>query len=637
MGNACCCNPLKTREPVHVAESTQDRLELMIHSIHHVPKKDTRHRADVYVTIQSKGVNRRTQKYSMKTEDTHISIMEAHPIVLDPNEELELIVWDHDMLVDQCIGRVLVKAADVVDVPALKLMLEDKNADNVHDEAGHPTMLHVSVAESGPKSYFAEPATSNFPRHVMIITRGTRGDIQPFVALARGFAEKCGYLVTICTEMRYKSAVLSQCKVTKGAIWFRCSGGDTTTRIETPAAKWALNSKSEVMQMVMLSRGEVEFMKSEPAIYYWAQTLRPDCIVFGFTMASIALTVGQSLNIPIIGFILQPTCIPSTHYPPVIPINTHSFTLFDSIEESFTTHNMQAKIKQLMDNGVTGDGQELSKIRKRRGLPILKRTVWEMFIELETPLIVPISEEMFGGRPDDWPSSFVFTECIFLRSSYVPDLDPSMQDFINRAKADKEPVVLMCFSSMPIPRKAILSLAFKMVGQCACKPRLITLMGPKASEQCPLKVARKADDLKASRKLFEASGAPFGKLLPLMDCIIMHGGLGTTAESLVAGVPCMVTGILLMDQRFWGKRVHALGVGPNVVHISQFSQVCVKNLDECLAPNSLYAARARELGPMWCTSDGVAENVQAFLHVMAQDYRIQNEVGTEHAPFLTRD
>lgn len=58
-----------------------------------------------------------------------------------------------------------------------------------------------------------------------------------------------------------------------------------------------------------------------------------------------------------------------------------------------------------------------------------------------------------------------------------------------------------------------------------------------------------------------------------MDCIIVHGGLGTTAEAMRAGVPVMITGVLLMDQRFWGLRTYQMGIGPEPVHIKAFSKV----------------------------------------------------------------
>lgn len=57
----------------------------------------------------------------------------------------------------------------------------------------------------------------------MLITRGTQGDVQPFVALARGLAETYGWLVTIVTELHYREFVKShsnvQCSFTAKLIY----------------------------------------------------------------------------------------------------------------------------------------------------------------------------------------------------------------------------------------------------------------------------------------------------------------------------------------------------------------------------------------------------------------------------------
>lgn len=77
-----------------------------------------------------------------------------------------------------------------------------------------------------------------------------------------------------------------------------------------------MQTQSEVMQATMLARSEVEFFASglqlrkqpnltpkEPYIYHWASTMNPDVILYGFTMASIALLLCESLHIPIIGML----------------------------------------------------------------------------------------------------------------------------------------------------------------------------------------------------------------------------------------------------------------------------------------------------------------------------------------------
>jgi sterol 3beta-glucosyltransferase len=49
-----------------------------------------------------------------------------------------------------------------------------------------------------------------------------------------------------------------------------------------------------------------------------------------------------------------------------------------------------------------------------------------------------------------------------------------------------------------------------------------------------------------------------------MAAVVHHGGAGTTAAGLRAGVPSILTPYAA-DQFFWAKRVEQLGVGPKSV------------------------------------------------------------------------
>lgn len=154
-----------------------------------------------------------------------------------------------------------------------------------------------------------------------------------------------------------------------------------------------------------------------------------------------------------------------------------------------------------------------------------------------------------------------------------------------------------------------------MVEKCKAQPRLICLSG--GTFKTPIRssaIKSNSAILKRAGRLYEASGAPFGLLFELVDTLIIHGGLGTTAEALRAGIPAMVTGVLLMDQRFWGQQVNKLGVGPPPVHVTDFHKVCVGNLDNCLDPTHEWPKRAKELAKtIQCESaDGVPENVAAI-------------------------
>jgi len=63
---------------------------------------------------------------------------------------------------------------------------------------------------------------------------------------------------------------------------------------------------------------------------------------------------------------------------------------------------------------------------------------------------------------------------------------------------------------------------------------------------------------------FESAKVPHGWLLPRCAAAIIHGGAGTTAAVLRAGIPCIITPCLVNDQPWWGRRVTRLGVGVGI-------------------------------------------------------------------------
>ena len=89
-----------------------------------------------------------------------------------------------------------------------------------------------------------------------------------------------------------------------------------------------------------------------------------------------------------------------------------------------------------------------------------------------------------------------------------------------------------------------------------------------------------------------AGGVNYAAVFPACRAVVHHGGSGTTAASLRAGVPTL---ILSMDvnQTLWGGRVKRLKVGTARRFSSTTRQSLVKDLRRILAPQ--YVARAREL------------------------------------------
>ena len=63
------------------------------------------------------------------------------------------------------------------------------------------------------------------------------------------------------------------------------------------------------------------------------------------------------------------------------------------------------------------------------------------------------------------------------------------------------------------------------------------------------------------KEVFLLKYAPHHWLFPRMAAVVHHGGAGTTAAGLRAGLPSVIVPVM-SDQPFWGQRVYALGAAP---------------------------------------------------------------------------
>jgi UDP:flavonoid glycosyltransferase YjiC (YdhE family) len=88
------------------------------------------------------------------------------------------------------------------------------------------------------------------------------------------------------------------------------------------------------------------------------------------------------------------------------------------------------------------------------------------------------------------------------------------------------------------------------------------------------------------------SAANHAAILPVCRAVVHHGGAGTTAAGLRAGVPTLILW-MLGDQPLWGAAVKRLKVGTARRFSSTGQESLVADLRTVLTPQ--YVARAREL------------------------------------------
>lgn len=98
-------------------------------------------------------------------------------------------------------------------------------------------------------------------------------------------------------------------------------------------------------------------------------------------------------------------------------------------------------------------------------------------------------------------------------------------------------------------------------------------------------------------------------LLPRMAAAVHHGGAGTTAASLRAGLPTVIVPFIA-DQPFFGARVHALGVGPAPIPRKQLTADKLAMAIQAAVSDKQMRAKAAALGECIRAEDGVGEAVR---------------------------
>jgi UDP:flavonoid glycosyltransferase YjiC (YdhE family) len=99
--------------------------------------------------------------------------------------------------------------------------------------------------------------------------------------------------------------------------------------------------------------------------------------------------------------------------------------------------------------------------------------------------------------------------------------------------------------------------------------------------------------------------------------VVHHGGAGTTAAGLRAGVPTVVVPFFL-DQFFWGRRVFALGVGPRPIPRKRLNADALAAAIRTAATDPGMRTRAAALAARIRAEDGVARAVDAFARHMGR-------------------
>jgi UDP:flavonoid glycosyltransferase YjiC (YdhE family) len=164
-----------------------------------------------------------------------------------------------------------------------------------------------------------------------------------------------------------------------------------------------------------------------------------------------------------------------------------------------------------------------------------------------TPMLGMYSPSIIP-HPADWPDRVHVTGYLFLDAQ--PDWQPSpeLEAFLEAGA----PPVYIGFGSMAGRNPEQLArLIIEALAKSSQRGLLLTGWGGLHPEL-------------ATDSVFVTDSVPHSWLFPRMAAVVHHGGAGTTAEGLRAGVPTVIVPFVF-DQPFWGTRIKALGLGPDPI------------------------------------------------------------------------
>jgi UDP:flavonoid glycosyltransferase YjiC (YdhE family) len=199
-------------------------------------------------------------------------------------------------------------------------------------------------------------------------------------------------------------------------------------------------------------------------------------------------------------------------------------------------------------------------------------------------------------RPPEWGESIHITGYWYLDTpGFEPP--PALQAFLDAGA----PPVYIGFGSMPSQNPLqvtdMVIQALAMVGQ---RGILLTGQGVLGSGMT---------QRSSTHPVYFVESVPHDWLLPQTVAVVHHGGAGTTAAGIRAGVPSILvpTGA---DQRLWAYRVEALGIGPSPIPRSQLTAERLAHAITQAVTDQAMRQRAANLGETIRSENGVGEAVR---------------------------
>ncbi|KAK9359489.1 hypothetical protein V1504DRAFT_457762 [Lipomyces starkeyi] len=412
------------------------------------------------------------------------------------------------------------------------------------------------------------------------LTIGSRGDVQPYIALARGLMAD-GHTVRIATHAEFKDWIESF------GIEFRQVAGD-------PAELMRLSVEHGMFTYGFLKEAASKFRGwiTELLETSWIACQDTDVLIES-PSAMAGIHVAEALQIPYFRAFTMPWTR-TRAYP-------HAFAVPEQKMGGSYNYISYVMFENVFWKGISG---QVNKWRTTR--LHLPRTNLDKMQPQKVPFLYNFSPTVVPPPLDysDWikVTGYWFLNESKLNKDFLPNAE--LVEFIQMARRDSKKLVYIGFGSIVVadPKQltqAVLDSVLQADVRCILSKGWSDRLGSSDADKV---------EIPLPDSVFQIKSAPHDWLFPQLDAAVHHGGAGTTGASLRAGIPTVIKPFF-GDQFFYANRVEDLGAG---LHLKKLT---VRHFAKVLweaTHNERIISKARLIGKHIQKEDGVGVAVKTI-------------------------
>ncbi|OQO01189.1 hypothetical protein B0A48_13432 [Cryoendolithus antarcticus] len=448
-------------------------------------------------------------------------------------------------------------------------------------------LLPADIEDDGPPILFDDGSASVLsfkpkdPLKITCLTIGSRGDVQPYIALCKGLLEE-GHKPRIATHREFQGWV------EKHDIEFAPVEGDPAELMKL-CVEHGMFTPKFITETNSKFRGWLDELLDSA----WKACQGSDVLIES-PSAMAGIHIAEALGIPYFRAFTMPWTR-TRAYP-------HAFASLNSKAGgayNWTSYVVFENVFWHMTAGQMNKWRHETLGLRSTDLKRLQQNKRPFLYNFSPSVVVP---------PLDFSDWVRVTGYWFLdeANSWTPPSD--LLAFINKAKADNAKLVYIGFGSIVVSDSRAMT---QHIVDAVLKADVRCILSKGWSDRLDGEDAH-TTEVPLPSSIFQISSAPHDWLFKQIDAAVHHGGAGTTGASLRAGIPTVIKPFF-GDQFFFATRVEDIGVGLRVKHIT---------------PNSLGRAlwiathddrmrnKARVLGEQIRAEDGVQTAIKAIYRDM---------------------